>query len=697
MKKIAIVTPELAGLYKNGGIGTNYFFRARFLRGWLNYQVTILYTGACSPSQAQAWRERYGQAGMRLEILPEIPAGLPREMFSRRAMAVHEWLTAEAWDEIHLPEYQASGLVCLQAKRAGLAYANTRLVVSMHSSSLWLREGMQQWSGDPETNVKLDYAEQYSCENADTLISPSRFLMHWAERRGWRLPANRLVLPHLYEKLDGDDRPPVWNHHRHLIFFGRLQTLKGLGIFCEAIGRLPRVARPARVDFLGTVGTHAGQPADQYIRRMSSQWSGTEIQIHTDLDSFSAMEHIRRTGGLAVIASLRDNLPYAVIECIMHQVPFVASHTGGIPELANPGVLFAPDARSLAVKLQEFSALPPETRFNHLYRIETARDAWKQFAAVPFAISAPPAVAPSMPKLSVCVPYYNHGKYLPAALAALASQTYANFEVIVVDDGSAATDARQVFEAMQKKYAGPQFRFFRQENAGVGAARNFAVSQAGGEFLVFVDADNVPMEQMLAVFARAMQVSAADCATCNYAIFREEAELGKPPCQTVAPLGPCLEAGWRINLFGDANFIVKKSVFVELGGFARDRSAIEDWQFLVRLALRGFRQIVVPEILFWYRFLPDSMFRQADEIQLTRTILETYREGLAGWPAALIEQFAFGPYYENLGVQKIMTGQATLVLGKAPVANRRRGKFIKKLQKSCVKRLLEFADFVSRL
>jgi glycosyltransferase involved in cell wall biosynthesis len=277
----------------------------------------------------------------------------------------------------------------------------------------------------------------------------------------------------------------------------------------------------------------------------------------------------------------------------------------------------------------------------------------------------------------------------------------------VVDDGSTAADARETFEPMQKKYAGPPFRFFRQENAGVGAARNFAVSQASGEFLVFVDADNIATEQMLAVFARAMQISAADCATCHFAIFHDEAELGKPPADSYAPLGQCLEVGWRVNIFGDANFIVKKSVFAELGGFSRERSALEDWQFLVRLALQGFRQIVVPEILFWYRFRPDSLLRQADEVRYTRTILESYREGLAGWPASIIENFAFGPYHKNLAVQKIgvqkpgvqiiTTGNATLAVGMAPVEHRGRGKFIGKLQKSCVKRLLEFAEVIARL
>jgi O-antigen biosynthesis protein len=689
MKKIAIVTPELTGLYKNGGIGTNYFNRARFLHGHLNYQITILYTGKCSPGQAQKWREQYGRTGTRLEVLPELPLRKGWDAHHQLAVAVHKRLAVESWDEIHLAEYLANGFVCIQAKRAGLAYQNTRLVVTLHSPSLWCREGGQQWSMDPETDAKLDYAEQYCSENADTVVAASRFLLQWAENRGWRLPPDRHALPHLYEHPDYEAPPAPYNP-RHLIFFGRLQTLKGLGIFCEAIGRLVKTGQaPAQVDFLGKTTTHEGVPADQYIRQTSLQWPGTRIQIHSDLDSFEAMRHLRRTGGLAVIASLRDNLPFTVIECILNDVPFIASNAGGIPELADPRVLFTPDAWSLAARLEEFFKQPSVMKFNHPYRLETAQTAWEKFATTPFVMAPPPAVARAAPRISVCVPNDHHGKYLPSALASLARQTFENFEVIVVDDGSTDAVGREEIANLKQKYTEPQFRFVCTENAGAGAARNFAVAQSTGDWLVFMDADNVATPQMLEVFAQAMQVSGADCATCHFATFFDEAEIQKPPVQNNSPLGQCLEAGWQGNIFG-ANFIVMKKVFAELGGFATDRNAVEDWQFLIRLALRGFRQIVIPENLYWHRILPDNMMRTVDEARFSRIILETYREGLSSWTGWIIENHVFGPFARGRTIAATLTNRRTIAQGGHT-------KFFKKFQKSCVKRLLELAEFVSRL
>jgi glycosyltransferase involved in cell wall biosynthesis len=693
MKKTAIVTPELAGLYKNGGIGTNSFFRARFLSGCLNDQVTILYTRECSPGAAQAWQEQYGHDGIRLVVLPPVPEGTNWEMFHQRTVAVHQRLAAETWDEIHFSDYLANGFVCLQAKRAGLAYQNTRLTVTMDSSSLWCREGMQQWSLDPDTDAKVDYAEQYCCENADLLVSPSRYLMRWAERKGWRLPPNRVVLPNLCERLDDENPPAVRTDPRHLIFFGRLETRKGLGIFCEAIERLAKAGKaPARVDFLGRVAAYEGRPADRYISQMSSQWPETETQIYSDLDNLAALKHLRRSGGVAIIASPCDNLPYTVVECIVNQVPFIASNAGGITELADPRVLFAPNALSLSAKIEEFSRLSPGIAFNHPYQFGTVREAWKKFAETPATV--PSAVLPPGPKISVCVPFYNHGAYLAQAVASLARQTYDNFEVILVDDGSTDASSTAQFDRMQKEHRAPRFRFFKQPNGGVGAARNFAAAQATGDLLVFMDADNVAREQMLAVFAKAMQISDADCATCNYDVFHSTTDLQKPPVQTCAPLGPCLETGWRGNIFGTAAFVVKKSVFAALDGFNTNRSTVEDWQFLVRLTLQNFRQIVIPESLYWRRIEPDRVIPIADEIRITRTILETYREGISSWPARIIENHAFGPYLNGISRDKItINNPAAPTVGKSG----RRGKFLRKLQKSCAKRLLELAGFVSRL
>lgn len=88
------------------------------------------------------------------------------------------------------------------------------------------------------------------------------------------------------------------------------------------------------------------------------------------------------------------------------------------------------------------------------------------------------------PRVSVLIPTYNYGAFLPAALESVFAQTYTDYEVIVLDDGSTDDTAEIV--------AGyPQVRYIYQEKAGIAAARNRLLEEAQGEFVAFLDADDL--------------------------------------------------------------------------------------------------------------------------------------------------------------------------------------------------------------
>lgn len=93
-----------------------------------------------------------------------------------------------------------------------------------------------------------------------------------------------------------------------------------------------------------------------------------------------------------------------------------------------------------------------------------------------------------MPKLSVVVPFFNVGRYLEECLESLARQTFADLEVIMVDDGSTDDSA-----LLAKAYADrdPRFKLVQQANQGLGPARNTGVRESSGEYLVFADSDDV--------------------------------------------------------------------------------------------------------------------------------------------------------------------------------------------------------------
>lgn len=96
------------------------------------------------------------------------------------------------------------------------------------------------------------------------------------------------------------------------------------------------------------------------------------------------------------------------------------------------------------------------------------------------------------PKVSVIISVYNGERYLAEAIDSVLAQTYQDFELILIDDGS--TDRTK--EIIQSY---PTIRYFYQENQGVAAARNLGVAQSRGDYLTFLDADDLWLPEKLAL------------------------------------------------------------------------------------------------------------------------------------------------------------------------------------------------------
>jgi len=91
----------------------------------------------------------------------------------------------------------------------------------------------------------------------------------------------------------------------------------------------------------------------------------------------------------------------------------------------------------------------------------------------------------SQPKVSIIIPTYNYGRYIQKAIDSVLAQTFQDFEIIVVDDGS-IDNTREIIECQYKD----KVRYFYQEHKGAPAARNRGIEESKGEYLVFLDADD---------------------------------------------------------------------------------------------------------------------------------------------------------------------------------------------------------------
>ncbi|MFI8201043.1 CDP-glycerol glycerophosphotransferase family protein [Streptomyces sp. NPDC085942] len=132
------------------------------------------------------------------------------------------------------------------------------------------------------------------------------------------------------------------------------------------------------------------------------------------------------------------------------------------------------------------------------------------------------------PRLTVVVPLYNVEEYLGACLTSLAEQTMPDLEVVLVDDGSTDQGPEIAREFTERD---PRFRLIRQENAGLGAARNTGIREAcpEAEFLAFVDSDDVVPPGAYARMLAELDSSASDFATGNVLRLRAGGELEQSP------------------------------------------------------------------------------------------------------------------------------------------------------------------------
>ncbi len=132
------------------------------------------------------------------------------------------------------------------------------------------------------------------------------------------------------------------------------------------------------------------------------------------------------------------------------------------------------------------------------------------------------------PRLTVVVPLYNVEEYLGACLSSLAEQTMPDLEVVLVDDGSTDNGPSLAQEFTERD---PRFRLFRQQNAGLGAARNAGVREAhpGAEFLTFVDSDDVVPPGAYARMLAELDRSGSDFATGNVLRLRAGGDLEQSP------------------------------------------------------------------------------------------------------------------------------------------------------------------------
>jgi glycosyltransferase involved in cell wall biosynthesis len=203
-----------------------------------------------------------------------------------------------------------------------------------------------------------------------------------------------------------------------------------------------------------------------------------------------------------------------------------------------------------------------------------------------------------MPFFSVVIPTYNRREMLREALASIWSQTFSDYEVIVVDDGS--TDGTQ--ESLISQNA--PFRFLTQSHRGPGAARNLGIGEAQGEYLAFLDSDDLWFPWTLETYASVIREQGAPAFLTGMPFyFRDKTELSGVTKSALAinSFPDYLASSAEFRGWGVSSFVIRVDAIRACGGFMEANLNCEDLDLALKLGVaKGFIQITSPAT-FGYR------------------------------------------------------------------------------------------------
>ncbi|GAB4383888.1 MAG: hypothetical protein Kow00121_46530 [Elainellaceae cyanobacterium] len=217
------------------------------------------------------------------------------------------------------------------------------------------------------------------------------------------------------------------------------------------------------------------------------------------------------------------------------------------------------------------------------------------------------------PKVTVILPAYNAGQYIEETIDSVLQQSYRNFELLVINDGSTDDTVALVEPYTQRD---PRVQLISQPNQGVSAARNHGICQASGELVAFLDADDLWVPEKLEAHVRHL---------CS------DSKLGMSFARIEFIDSDGNRTGQRSNLrlrnilphhfYQDnlactpSNIVTRRSILQSIGGFDGDLSGLADIDLFLRICCAGWKVEGLDRVLVYYRTHAGGMSSQLKRME----------------------------------------------------------------------------------
>lgn len=219
-----------------------------------------------------------------------------------------------------------------------------------------------------------------------------------------------------------------------------------------------------------------------------------------------------------------------------------------------------------------------------------------------------------MPKFSVVISVFNKEKYIAETLNSVLAQTFSDFEIVILNDGSTDNSEIEIL-----KFKDPRIRYYSHENKGAGAARNFTIQQANAEFIALLDADDYwhpfyleEQDRLINGFPAESVFATATEIKRNGKTFKNNYSITTNGSDAV--LVDYFEASQLDSVLHSSSTVIKKVLFEEVGWYNPKIKSGEDTDLYVRIGLK-YKIVFSPKVCATYIIRQNSLFQSVKKIE----------------------------------------------------------------------------------
>lgn len=227
------------------------------------------------------------------------------------------------------------------------------------------------------------------------------------------------------------------------------------------------------------------------------------------------------------------------------------------------------------------------------------------------------------PLVSILIPGYNAGKYIKDAIDSALGQTYPSTEIVTINDGSTDNTAEAIKPYLKNK----KFIYFEQPNSGISKARNKAFELSHGEYITFLDADDIDAPEKVTEEVKFLESHPDYGAVyCRVLSFYNDAPEKMYGYDRSMPSGDILRELLKHQFINPGALMLRREIFASEKGFHPDFRDAEDWDLWRRLAYKGVKFGYVDKPLHYNRMTKESLSGFRNQVKMKAMNLRSFQE-----------------------------------------------------------------------